>query len=112
MPATSRVYTLRHAAKLWGETEDTVSDAAISMFFEDGAIQIMTTISERRIGPRRPSSLMKVSRTSDTSSTKPGFMVHSIICANAKGAHRMHRFRHRLRRPRTAARLFRRMTNC
>jgi hypothetical protein len=41
VPATSRVYTLRHAARLLGETEDTVSDAAISMFPEDGAIQII-----------------------------------------------------------------------
>jgi hypothetical protein len=41
MPATSRVYTLRHAARLLGETEDTVSDAAITMFPEDGAIQII-----------------------------------------------------------------------
>ena len=41
MPATGRVYTLRHAARLLGETEDTVSDAAISMFPEDGAIQII-----------------------------------------------------------------------
>ena len=41
VPATSRVYTLRHAARLLGETEDTVFDAAISMFPEDGAIQII-----------------------------------------------------------------------
>lgn len=41
MPATSRVYTLRHVARLLGESEDTVSDAAISMFAEDGAIQII-----------------------------------------------------------------------
>jgi len=41
VPATGRVYTLRHAARLLGETEDTVSDAAISMFPEDGAIQII-----------------------------------------------------------------------
>ncbi len=41
MPATSRVYTLRHAARLLAETEDTVSDAAISMFPEDGAIQVI-----------------------------------------------------------------------
>jgi hypothetical protein len=32
---------LRHAARLLGETEDTVSDAAISMFPEDGAIQVI-----------------------------------------------------------------------
>ena len=41
VPATSRVYTLRHAARLLGETEDTVFDASISMFPEDGAIQII-----------------------------------------------------------------------
>jgi hypothetical protein len=41
VPATSRVYALRHAARLLGETEDTDFDAAISMFPDDGAIQII-----------------------------------------------------------------------
>ncbi len=41
MPATSHVYILRHAARLLGENEDTVSGAAISMFPEDGAIQVI-----------------------------------------------------------------------
>ena len=36
MPAISRVYTLRQAAKMLGETEDAVSDADIGMFAEDG----------------------------------------------------------------------------
>lgn len=41
MPAISRVYTLRQAAKMLGETEEDVSEAAIGMFAEDGAIRIL-----------------------------------------------------------------------
>ena len=41
MPAISRVYTLRQAAKMLGETEDAVSDADIGMFAEDGSIRII-----------------------------------------------------------------------
>lgn len=41
MPAISRVYTLRQAAKMLGETEEAVSEAAINMFSEDGSIRII-----------------------------------------------------------------------
>jgi len=41
MPAISRIYTLRQAAKMLGETEEAVSEAAIGMFAEDGAISII-----------------------------------------------------------------------
>ena len=41
MPAISRVYTLRQAAKMLGETEEAVSEASIGMFAEDGYIRII-----------------------------------------------------------------------
>jgi hypothetical protein len=41
MAATSRVYTLRQAARMLGETEDAVSEASIGMFAEDGYIHII-----------------------------------------------------------------------
>lgn len=41
MPAISRVYTLRQAAKMLGETEEAVSEATIGMFAEDGYIRIV-----------------------------------------------------------------------
>lgn len=41
MPAISRVYTLRQAAKMLSETEDAVAEASIGMFAEDGLIRIV-----------------------------------------------------------------------
>ena len=41
MPAVSRVYTLRQAARMLGETQDAISEAAIGMFAEDGYIRII-----------------------------------------------------------------------
>lgn len=41
MAAISRVYTLRQAAKMLGETEEDASEAAIGMFAEDGTIRII-----------------------------------------------------------------------
>ena len=41
MAAISRVYTLRQAASMLGETEDDVSEASIGMFAEDGYIRII-----------------------------------------------------------------------
>ena len=41
MAAISRVYTLRQAARMLGETEDAVSEASIGMFAEDGYIHIV-----------------------------------------------------------------------
>ena len=40
MAAISGVYTLRHVAKMLGETEDAIHEASIDMFAEDGCLHI------------------------------------------------------------------------
>jgi hypothetical protein len=93
VPATSRVYTLRHAARLLGETEDTISDAAIGMFPEDGAIQIIDDNFGDEDWALASAFTDEGIENLDTSSTKPGSAARSTICANLEGAHRMHTFK-------------------